>query len=241
MLPPLTKIKSARRLSKYVLGNEAKSRFHSPPADFWPENVIESLRDEDLIRRVLTTKQDAPSDELVSFIVSHAIRLFAISATVFPEPGSRLLQAMETFRLKNFGDEELSAETKDGNYSGDYSDSLRRRLAGVEDSKDDNESERRDDDDEDENTSDEDEENDRNKLWHETNIRAFDQCHWKALAPTFSTDRLDYNFKMNTILPFLEKETNNDRKGAFSVVYKVSIHPSHYADSGIPVSVFGCF
>ena len=218
-------------MADYLFNHKAESYFHGRPEEFWPENVIKSLRDENVVRRVLTKARDAPDEELVRFIVDHATKLFAISATVFPQSSSRLRQAMEIFQKNQFRDKDLSAEIKDGSFSLDYSALLEARLASLEDSED---------DDEREDGSDDDDGKDKKKLWFMTDIRRFKEDQWKALVPTFSTDKLDYNFQMSTILPFLKMETNDDRKGAFSIVYKVSIHPSHYEDEA-SVSLFCCF
>ena len=247
MPPSLSNIKNARKLSAYLFKNEQKSAFHSRPAEtFWPENVIKILKNDNVVRQVLTIGKDIPDDKLVGFIVSDATRLFAISATVFSESDERLRQAMEIFHENNFGDKELSAEIKDDNYSSDYSASLRARLAVLEGGEENIESEEgknKDDDDddrEDEEGSDDDDDKDNNSLWHVANIRRFDEYQWKALVPTFRTDKPEYNFRSSAILPFLSKETNNDRKGAFSIVYKVSIHRNHFVDEEVPVSIFCC-
>lgn len=221
----LSRVKRAPQLDDYLFKNKRESRLHGSDKVFWPKNIIISLRNEDFIRRLLTISNDRPSDSLVRFVVNHATRLCAILATVFNKT-RQLRKALEYFEENNFSDDNLSAEIKSGQSSKSYSALLTEKLQNLEGPRG-SQAE-----------ADEDEEEEDDRLWTPINIRTFQQNQWKALVPIFSTEKPEYNFKMSAILPFLTKETNQNRKGAFSTVYKVSLEPNHFEDKEISVSIF---
>jgi len=66
------------------------------------------------------------------------------------------------------------------------------------------------------------------RLWNRSKIHFFHRQQWEFMAPIFSTSQSNQDFNPDSILPIIYKEAS--REGAFSNVYKVSVHPSHYKD-----------
>lgn len=64
--------------------------------------------------------------------------------------------------------------------------------------------------------------------------KRFTRSLWQALVPVLSTERPNYDFRLQTILPFKEipvtVERNIPKGGSFSSVHKVEIHEGHFLD-----------
>jgi hypothetical protein len=196
-------------LSDDLFDNVATSNFDYAPRPFWPEGTINDLIKRDVVRRELDKANESYGDELVDFILNRAKKLFAITTTVDSRP-CWLLKVMKFFQSHDFGDSSLSAEIANNGGSTINSTSLNKRLATLDP-----------------------------KLWRPAMRSKFCEAQWKALAPVFSTAKSNYDFGLNTILPFTEIN-RNIKSGAFSRVYKVSIHRDHFKDVDCLVSAFAC-
>ena len=62
-------------------------------------------------------------------------------------------------------------------------------------------------------------------IWDMNRLHRFCQTQWQFLAPVFATD-YRYNLQPECIFPFIAKD-ELVREGAFSFVYKVTVHPAH--------------
>jgi hypothetical protein len=64
------------------------------------------------------------------------------------------------------------------------------------------------------------------KIWTTVKIRNFYENQWRLLAPVFSCDKYDHSLLYDYILPFT-KDGATPKLGAFSSVYRVTVHPDH--------------
>lgn len=69
-------------------------------------------------------------------------------------------------------------------------------------------------------------------IWTPRLLRDFYGKQWTCLVPVFSPDNYQLDLPQNYIFPFT-KEDENPKVGAFSSVYKVSIHPEHQRHKGM--------
>lgn len=78
-------------------------------------------------------------------------------------------------------------------------------------------------------------------IWPRHKLRDFYDKQWKFLAPVFLKDKYHYDCKKNCIFPFT-RENVPPRYGAFSTVYKVTVHEKHQKhDFMQAVSYLACF
>lgn len=64
------------------------------------------------------------------------------------------------------------------------------------------------------------------KIWTPKRRHSFWEHQWKCLTPVFAEKDYNYDLDAECILPFIWKDEEY-KQGAFSLVYKVKIHPAH--------------
>lgn len=69
-------------------------------------------------------------------------------------------------------------------------------------------------------------------IWTEAKRQDFWDKQWRFFVPVFEPQRYQYDHQYNCIFPFI-KSNEPPRIGAFSVVYKVTIHPDHQRHRGV--------
>lgn len=62
--------------------------------------------------------------------------------------------------------------------------------------------------------------------WNGPSVRSFCDFQWKALAPVFDNNTLEFTLDSDVILPFTRAKQRGS-SGTFGEVHKVIIHPSH--------------
>ncbi|KAI8626068.1 hypothetical protein F5Y19DRAFT_488559 [Xylariaceae sp. FL1651] len=65
------------------------------------------------------------------------------------------------------------------------------------------------------------------KYWEASRVREFYGYQWRFLSPIFTQIQNEHNLHVKTILPFIDIDTREMKEGAFSSVYKVTIHEAH--------------
>jgi hypothetical protein len=189
-------------LSNELFDSLEKSVFDLAPREFFPEGTIDRVIKEDVVRRKLEQAGKRYKDKLITYIISHAKKLFAIVTVVDSNP-SWVLEAMKFLKSNDFRDSSISAEIADNDRA-----SFRERLDSLDPNF---------------------------RIWDKGMRSKFFEQQWKALAPVISTARANYDFELETILPFTEME-RDIKSGAFSRIHKVSLHPDHYQDTDCLVS-----
>ncbi|KAI1313731.1 HET-domain-containing protein [Xylaria venustula] len=63
--------------------------------------------------------------------------------------------------------------------------------------------------------------------WTPSSRELFSDSQWTFLSPMFKNVISDYHLQSRHILPFIEKDSQCSKAGAFSAVYKVTIHEAH--------------
>ncbi|KAI0976452.1 hypothetical protein F4678DRAFT_225952 [Xylaria arbuscula] len=63
--------------------------------------------------------------------------------------------------------------------------------------------------------------------WTSYYLERFSNSQWMFLSPTFIIAEPEYHLHRRHILPFVDKDTQGSKAGAFSTVYKVTIHEAH--------------
>jgi len=186
------------------------SHFDPAPQDFWPRHIIETLIEPDAVRRELYATGVPYDDKLVDFVVRRAKKLFTIAVTATSRPGF-LPKAMKFFQENQFDDSCLKSSAQVAeNYSRSDPTPLE-RLIQSQGAK---------------------------KLWTDRALYDSRAGQWKVLAPVFSPAVINCDFRQEAILPFTEMKAN-EKKGAFSKVYRAVIHPDHYEDPEDSVSCQG--
>jgi hypothetical protein len=69
-------------------------------------------------------------------------------------------------------------------------------------------------------------------IWTEAKRQDFWDKQWRFFVPVFEPGRYQYDHEYNCIFPFI-KFNEPPRIGAFSVVYKITIHPDHQRHHGV--------
>ncbi|KAF2849504.1 hypothetical protein T440DRAFT_398982, partial [Plenodomus tracheiphilus IPT5] len=72
----------------------------------------------------------------------------------------------------------------------------------------------------------------RDQIWTTGRLDAFHRCQWRFLAPVFIRNTYDYDLSADCIFPFSSDGAVN-KDGAFSSVYRVSIHQDHQDHPGL--------
>lgn len=72
--------------------------------------------------------------------------------------------------------------------------------------------------------------------WGAMSILNFCDKQWAFLAPVFSEKRLNLQLNDDDILPFTCQD-NDVKSGAFGEVHQVTVHPSHYQNPVLTVSI----
>jgi hypothetical protein len=67
-------------------------------------------------------------------------------------------------------------------------------------------------------------------IWDDLGLAHFHDYQWRFLAPIFAK-KYRYDLEPYSIFPFVEVDEASTRSGAFSSVYKVTIHDRHTCDS----------
>jgi hypothetical protein len=74
--------------------------------------------------------------------------------------------------------------------------------------------------------------------WPAYLLQVFDEWQWKVLVPYFHFSTAEkprvreYHLEKNTILPFIEEDSSERKRGGFGDVWRVKIHPAHHNLSG---------
>ncbi|KAI1277694.1 hypothetical protein F5Y07DRAFT_398247 [Xylaria sp. FL0933] len=63
--------------------------------------------------------------------------------------------------------------------------------------------------------------------WTPFYLDRFFNVQWRFVSPIFRGNESEYHLHRNHILPFIDKDNNGTKAGAFSIVYKVTIHEAH--------------
>lgn len=195
----------------YAPENRATSNFSGGTGDYWPGPVIDMMIQDDVVRRELHISRLNPRNELVSFIVNDAKRLFTLVVVSLGggKPG-QLLEIMRIFHRNKVSDAQVSAEITDTTYvgpgrqRGQYLDldKLTKLTEGA--------------------------------VSRPLLTRLFDD-QWKIFVPVLSTECASYSFASQAILPFTTLKMVDEGRGAFSKVQQVEIHSGYIKDAAHPV------
>ncbi|KAK3380589.1 hypothetical protein B0T24DRAFT_571473 [Lasiosphaeria ovina] len=74
------------------------------------------------------------------------------------------------------------------------------------------------------------------KLWARGRVHRVRQMQWRIVVPVLSTEKDNYDFDGNAILPFTKEKSVDG--GAFSKVHKVQIQRGHFQDPSLPKSAW---
>lgn len=186
---------------------------------FMPEGALRSLVTTDFVLRCLgSVRHNSEDNELVSYILNRARKLFAICVYIGLSRDD-LQHAMSLFRDAGFDDQQLPLGRSDSKLStpGGYpnpifkSSAAQSVLASLESQK-----------------------SKWPKVWRPRATRDFFEKQWSFLAPVFSNAETSVDIPALCVLPFIEKQVSMSR-GSFAEVYKYKIHPDHIVDALRPV------
>jgi hypothetical protein len=204
------RMETPQSLTDDLYDNVVDSTFPDASSTYWPENVVDELIQDGVVRRELDEAKGKYSDTLVEFILHHAKKLFAIAALA-DSNRDKLLKAMKFFQEKGFQDSKLSTEIAShgvGSQQQSRSCLSKEKLVHLDP-----------------------------KLWKSSIVNRICEVQWQVLVPVFSTTKTNYDFEGKTILPFTKVDIDRgDLGGAFSRVYKVKIHSGHFVDPTWDVS-----
>ncbi|KAI0432193.1 hypothetical protein F5Y09DRAFT_160880 [Xylaria sp. FL1042] len=63
--------------------------------------------------------------------------------------------------------------------------------------------------------------------WKQCYLERFSDFQWRYLSPIFRGAESEYHLDRRHVLPFIEKDRQGTKAGAFSIVHKVTIHEAH--------------
>ncbi|KAF2011920.1 hypothetical protein BU24DRAFT_266342 [Aaosphaeria arxii CBS 175.79] len=203
-----------------------KSEFDKTPHQFMPEGKVENYITRDTVLAALDLtdprkkeRKEKKNEELVQFVLTKAMKIFAILVyTRLDRSASHLRKAMEFFKKKNWGDKNLPFRYRDGELVPKNAEKDKCEIwqqissAGSVLAEE------------------------KGKTQSGTWRWDFCESQWMFLAPVFSTEEANHDLEEELILPFIKKHTDL-HQGSFGLVSCYNIHENHLHDPSNPQSV----
>ncbi|KAK4216809.1 hypothetical protein QBC37DRAFT_438577 [Rhypophila decipiens] len=209
------------------MGKYVKSQFRNEGKDFMPEGKLSTILTREVVRKILRSRcdsdsdsdsegsdaaseeGDAETDDLVDFVVTKAIKVFAITLLIDIE-GQSLHDALALFKRHNFSDNSLPIQQIQLSGSGkkrktaDQHEFIRMGLD-----------------------------------WRTKKIRDFYKEQWTFLAwvirAATSERGSSKDLEHSHIVPFTEKIDNGCERGGFGQIFHYRVQPKHLDDPEQPI------
>ncbi|KAH7077364.1 hypothetical protein FB567DRAFT_148733 [Paraphoma chrysanthemicola] len=185
-----------------VSANMVQSAFERTPFSFLPEGVLKQIVTRNRLLKAMSIDEDEP---LVGFILTHALKLFTITAFAVLKPQA-LHKAMRLFHENDFDDSRLPVETwSRSDFNENERNGTLHPFSVMEGSTRKN-----------------------GKVWKFRSLWDFQEHQFKFLAPVFTIGEIQLDVGAR-VIPFTSKELSR-AEGSFGVVHKYTIQEQHLID-----------